>query len=51
MEAVSRIGATTNSALERASACGVTPLAAAEEQVAERLGGPRRTFEGPHLRA
>jgi len=37
MQAVGRIRATTTAVLERAESCGITPLAAAEELVAERL--------------
>ncbi len=39
--AIRRIRATTNMVLERAESCGVTPLAAAEELVANRLAGAR----------
>ena len=37
VQAVGQIRATTNTVLERAELCGITPLAAAEELVAERL--------------
>ena len=37
LHAVGRIGATTTAVLERADACGITPLAAAEDIVATRL--------------
>lgn len=37
LEAVGRIGGTTTAVLERAESCGITPLAAAEEVVAQRL--------------
>lgn len=37
LQAVGRIGATTTAVLERAASCGITPLAAAEELVAQRL--------------
>jgi glutamate dehydrogenase/leucine dehydrogenase len=41
-QAVGRIRNTTTTVLERAAACGITPLAAANELVAERLAGARR---------
>lgn len=41
LRAVDRIGETTTAVLERADARGITPVAAAEELVAERLGGAR----------
>lgn len=41
LEAVGRIGATTTAVLERAASCGVTPLAVAEEVVAQRLARAR----------
>ena len=41
MRAVDRIRETTTTVLERAEARGITPLAAAEELVAERLDGAR----------
>jgi glutamate dehydrogenase/leucine dehydrogenase len=37
VQAVGRIGTTTTAVLERAELCGITPLAAAEELVAQRL--------------
>jgi len=37
VQAVGQIRATTTTVLERAELCGITPLAAAEELVAERL--------------
>jgi glutamate dehydrogenase/leucine dehydrogenase len=42
-EAVGRIRDTTTTVLERADARGITPVAAAEELVAERLDGAGRT--------
>jgi valine dehydrogenase (NAD+) len=39
MESVGQIGATTTAVLEHAASCGITPLAAAEEVVAQRLAG------------
>lgn len=45
--AVGRIGATTATVLERAEARGVTPLAAAEELVAERLHRAQRPTAFP----
>jgi glutamate dehydrogenase/leucine dehydrogenase len=41
LQAVGRIGATTTAVLERAASCGTTPLAAAEEVVAQRLARAR----------
>jgi valine dehydrogenase (NAD+) len=47
MEAVGQIRATTSAVLDRAEACGITPLAAAEELVAKRLARARaRQSEG-----
>lgn len=37
LQAVGRIAGTTTAVLERAESCGITPLAAAEEVVAQRL--------------
>ncbi len=41
VRAVSQIRATTNTVLERAALCGITPLAAADELVANRLASAR----------
>jgi len=41
LRAVDRIGETTTAVLDRADARGITPVAAAEELVAERLDGAR----------
>jgi valine dehydrogenase (NAD+) len=40
-QAVGQIRATTTAVLDRAGLCGITPLAAAEELVAERLARAR----------
>jgi leucine dehydrogenase len=41
VQAVGQIGTTTTAVLERAELCGITPLAAAEELVAQRLAGAK----------
>jgi glutamate dehydrogenase/leucine dehydrogenase len=43
VQAIGQIWATTNSVLERAELCGITPLAAAEELVASRLARARHS--------
>jgi glutamate dehydrogenase/leucine dehydrogenase len=44
-QAVGQIRATTTAVLDRAELCGITPLAAAEELVAERLARARGTAD------
>ena len=45
VRAVGQIRDTTTAVLERAELCGITPLAAAEEQVAKRLATARRSVD------
>ncbi len=47
LHAVGRIGATTTAVLERAASCAITPLAAAEEVVAQRLARASGAPVGP----